>query len=184
MPIWKRAPSRRRWWRGCLDWMWATGGLGWRSRIRWGTRRSPCLRCAARAAAAALRATKGALIVTGSNACFLAGGGGALYTASKFALRGLVLQLANEFAPDIRVNGVAPGATNTGISGLRALGQEAKSMNADPDRIAAMQSHIPLRFVSAPEAHTGLYVLLASREESAYITGTLLVSDGGLTSTV
>jgi NAD(P)-dependent dehydrogenase (short-subunit alcohol dehydrogenase family) len=138
----------------------------------------------ARAAIAALRATKGAMIVTGSNACFLAGGGGALYTASKFALRGLVLQLAKEFAPDVRVNGVAPGATDTGLSGPASLGQAGREMNADASRMAAMAPHIPLGFVSAPEDHTGLYVLLASRQNSAYITGAMLLSDGGLTISV
>jgi NAD(P)-dependent dehydrogenase (short-subunit alcohol dehydrogenase family) len=138
----------------------------------------------ARAAIGALRATKGSIIVTGSNACFLAGGGGALYTASKFALRGLVLQLAKEFAPDVRVNGVAPGATDTSLSGPASLGQGAKEMNADPGRIAAMAPHIPLGVVSAPEDHTGLYVLLASRQNSAYVTGAMLLSDGGLTISV
>jgi NAD(P)-dependent dehydrogenase (short-subunit alcohol dehydrogenase family) len=138
----------------------------------------------AHAAIAALRATKGSIIVTGSNACFLAGGGGALYTASKFALRGLVLQLAKEFAPDVRVNGVAPGATDTSLSGPQALGQGTKEMNADPTRIAAMAPHIPLGFVSAPQDHTGLYVLLASRQNSAYITGAMMLSDGGLTVSV
>jgi NAD(P)-dependent dehydrogenase (short-subunit alcohol dehydrogenase family) len=138
----------------------------------------------ARAAIAALRESKGSMIVTGSNACFRAGGGGVLYTASKFALRGLVLQLAHEFAPDVRVNGVAPGATDTGLSGPPALGQGDKAMNADPARIAAMAAHIPLGFVSRPEDHTGLYVLLASRRDSAYMTGAMLLSDGGLTVSV
>jgi len=139
---------------------------------------------AARAAAATLRRSQGALIATGSNASFLAGGGGSLYTASKFALRGVIMQLAMEFAPDIRVNGIAPGATDTGISGPTSLDQDRKEMNDDRQRIAAMESHIPLGFVSKPEDHTGLYVLLASRGNSRYITGTMLVSDGGLTASV
>ena len=138
----------------------------------------------ARAAAAALRRSKGALIATGSNASFLAGGGGTLYTASKFALRGAIMQLAIEFAPDVRVNGVAPGATDTAISGPASLDQQGKEMNQDGERMAAMESHIPLGFVSKPEDHTGLYVLLASRRNSRYITGTILVSDGGLTASV
>ena len=135
----------------------------------------------ARAAVAALRASRGSVIVTGSSASFLAGGGGALYTASKFALRGLVMQLAMEFSPDVRVNGVAPGATDTGISGPSALGQNGRSMNADRDRMAAMESRMPLGRVSIPEDHTALYVLLAARGESAYVTGAMLRSDGGLT---
>lgn len=139
---------------------------------------------AAHAALPALRASHGSMIVTGSNACFLAGGGGALYTASKFALRGLVMQLACEFAPDVRVNGVAPGATDTGISGPSALGQRDRAMNIDRARIDAMAAHIPLGRVSAAQDHTSLYVLLASRSESAYITGAMLLSDGGLTLSV
>ena len=138
----------------------------------------------ARAALAALRASRGSVIVTGSNASFLAGGGGALYTASKFALRGLMMQLATEFAPDIRVNGVAPGATDTSISGPAALGQAKREMNADGVRMAAMEAHMPLGRVSTPEDHTALYVLLASREESPYVTGAMLRSDGGLTLSV
>jgi NAD(P)-dependent dehydrogenase (short-subunit alcohol dehydrogenase family) len=139
---------------------------------------------AARAAAPALRRSKGAIIATGSNASFLAGGGGVLYTASKFALRGAIMQLAREFAPDIRVNGVAPGATDTGIAGPASLAQDRKEMNSDRQRIAMIEPHVPLGFVSQPEDHTGLYVLLASRGNSRYITGTMLVSDGGLTASV
>jgi NAD(P)-dependent dehydrogenase (short-subunit alcohol dehydrogenase family) len=135
---------------------------------------------AARAAAGALRRSKGSIIATGSNACFRAGGGGCLYTASKFALHGVVLQLSRELAPDIRVNGVAPGATDTGLSGPRSLNQQDKSMNADAARLDAMSSHIPLGFVSNPEDHVALYVLLASRENSRYMTGSMIVSDGGL----
>lgn len=138
----------------------------------------------ARASLAALRMSRGSIIATGSNACFLAGGGGVLYTASKFALRGLVMQLAKEFAPDVRVNGVAPGATDTGISGPAALGQGERAMNADADRMAEMQRHMLLGRVSTPEDHASLYVLLASREESAYVTGAMLLSDGGLTISV
>ncbi len=138
----------------------------------------------ARAALASLRRNKGSFIVTGSNASFRAGGGGALYTASKFALRGLVLQLAHEWAPDVRVNGVAPGATDTALSGPAGLGQQGKAMNADRGRIETMAAHIPLGYVSRPEDHTSLYVLLASRAESPYVTGAMLLSDGGLTVSV
>jgi NAD(P)-dependent dehydrogenase (short-subunit alcohol dehydrogenase family) len=138
----------------------------------------------ARASLDELRKTQGSIIATGSNACFLAGGGGALYTASKFALRGLVMQMAMEFAPLVRVNGVAPGATDTALSGPVALGQAGLAMNADPARNAAMTAHLPIGRMAAPEDHASLYVLLAAREESGYITGAMLRSDGGLTLSV
>jgi NAD(P)-dependent dehydrogenase (short-subunit alcohol dehydrogenase family) len=139
---------------------------------------------AARAAAGALRQSRGALIVTGSNASFLAGGGGALYTASKFALRGLVLQLAREFAPDVRVNGVAPGPTETALSGPVSGGQDGQFLNSDPARVAAMADAVPLQRVATPEDHTDLYVVLASSRESSYVTGAMFLSDGGLTISV
>lgn len=139
---------------------------------------------AARASAAALRSSRGSLIVTGSNASFLAGGGGALYTASKFAVRGLVLQLARELAPDVRVNGVAPGATETPLSGPVSSGQAGQAMNSDPARVAAMADAVPLKRVAAPEDHCDLYVLLGSSRESGYVTGAMFLSDGGLTISV
>lgn len=135
----------------------------------------------ARAAIGALRETRGCVIATGSSASFRAGGGGALYTSSKFALRGLVMQLATEFAPDVRVNGVAPGATATGLAGASALGQATRRLDADAARMDAMRDHIPMARVAQPEDHTGLYVLLASRTDSAYVTGAMFLSDGGLT---
>jgi NAD(P)-dependent dehydrogenase (short-subunit alcohol dehydrogenase family) len=135
----------------------------------------------ARAALDELRKTGGSVIATGSNACFLAGGGGALYTASKFALRGLVMQLAKEFAPMVRVNGVAPGATDTALSGPAALGQGERELNGDPERMAVMAKHMLLGRISVPEDHASLFVLLAAKAESAYITGAMLLSDGGLT---
>jgi len=138
----------------------------------------------AHAALPALKASGGSVIVTGSNACFLAGGGGALYTASKFALRGLVLQLAKEFAPSVRVNGVAPGATRTPLSGPEALGQGNREMDADAARIAEIPNHVPLGRISEPEDHADLYVMLAARNESRYMTGTMILSDGGLTISV
>lgn len=137
----------------------------------------------AHAALPRLRDSGGSVIVTGSNACFRAGGGGALYTASKFALRGMVMQLAKEFAP-VRVNGVAPGATDTGLSGPSAFGQQDRAMNLDAVRMSAMADHMLLGRISQPEEHCGLYVTLASKTESSYVTGAMLLSDGGLTISV
>lgn len=57
-----------------------------------------------RAALPHLIESRGAVVLTGSFATYHASGGGALYTASKHAVLGLVRQLAYEFAPDVRVN--------------------------------------------------------------------------------
>ena len=39
---------------------------------------------------------------------------------------------------------------------------------------------LPLGFVSLPEDHASLYVLLAARAESRFITGAVIPCDGGL----
>ena len=62
----------------------------------------------AQASADELARRRGSLIFTVSNAAFAAGGGGALYTASKHAVLGLVRQLAYELAPEVQVTGSRP----------------------------------------------------------------------------
>ena len=134
----------------------------------------------ARASAPYLKASGGSLTITCSTASFRGGGGGALYTASKFAARGLVYQLAHEWAPGVRVNGVAPGGTLTGLSGLDALGTADRKLEDDARIVAAVGNATPLGFIADSEDHTGAYVLLASSRNSRAMTGTIIVSDGGL----
>ncbi len=64
-----------------------------------------------RAALPELRRAGGSVVLTVSTSGFYPGRGGVLYVASKFAVRGCVIALAHELAPDVRVNGVAPGGT-------------------------------------------------------------------------
>lgn len=137
---------------------------------------------AAQAAAAALQASRGAIVMTLSNASFYAAGGGALYTASKFAARGLVIQLAHEFAPRVRVNGVAIGGVRTGLSGPATLGLDHRSLADSFDRRGpGPNPYIPLHdSPTDPPAFTSPYVMLAAREESAMITGSIIRADGGI----
>lgn len=132
-----------------------------------------------RAAQEELEKSRGCVILTGSSSGSYAGGGGALYVASKHAVVGLTRQLAFEFAPRIRVNCVAPGATSTGLQGISAVGQDQQLR--DQHRLMdGLAKTIPLGFVSRPEHHVGLYVLLADPEQSGFITGAVLPSDGGV----
>lgn len=134
---------------------------------------------AAKAAYPELVKTHGSLIYTLSNAAFYTGGGGVLYTASKHALAGVVHQLAYEFAPTIRVNGVAPGGMKTNLSGLASTGTKdqtpAKVGNFD-DLVSAVT---PLAIGPKPEDYCGPYVLLASSANSGPMTGVIIETDGG-----
>lgn len=134
---------------------------------------------AARAAAEELKKTRGSMIFTLSNASFYAGGGGPVYVASKHACVGLIKQLAYELAPHVRVNGVAPGGTATPLKGPAALGKQQERLSDIPGFEQAVADAMPLGFMAQPEDHTGHYVLLASRANSAATTAAILQSDGG-----
>ena len=136
---------------------------------------------AAMASREALIAGRGCMIFTASVASFHAGGGGVLYTMGKHAVVGMIRQLALELAPGVRVNGVGPGGTLTGLSGTAALGHDGRTIGADPKEFdARVGAAVPLGFAQRPEDHTGLYVLLASRENSRAVTGEIFMSDGGV----
>lgn len=135
---------------------------------------------AAKAALPALLESGGSMVFTLSNAAFISGGGGPLYTASKFAVRGLITQLAYELAPKVRVNGVAPGGTRTPLSGIKAFGMEGMKMDEVPDVDELVEGVTPLQIFATPADHASSYVLLASNERARAITGTIISSDGGL----
>lgn len=128
----------------------------------------------ARASVDPLTETNGSIILTASFASSHAAGGGALYTASKHAVLGLVRQLAYEFAPDVRVNGVAPGVAPTRLTGIGALGQGATDSVLDgTERI------LPLQRVPDVSDFDGAFLMLAS-DDSAIMTGSIITADSGL----
>jgi len=133
----------------------------------------------AKVAVGALREARGSMIFTVSNAGFWPGGGGPLYTASKHAVIGLVKQLAYELAPEIRVNGVAPGGMATDLRGPGALGLQDTSFGSMPvDQL--MERVSPLQIAMKPADYTGHYVLLASKENAKTVTGSVHNCDGGM----
>jgi NAD(P)-dependent dehydrogenase (short-subunit alcohol dehydrogenase family) len=93
------------------------------------------------------------------------------YCASKGGINGMTRALALELAPKkINVNAIAPGAIDTpGVNG--ALNEEAKKQT-----IAA----IPWARMGVPEDIANAVVFLAS-DKSDYITGQIIVVDGGWT---
>jgi NAD(P)-dependent dehydrogenase (short-subunit alcohol dehydrogenase family) len=134
----------------------------------------------AKAAIPELRKTRGSMVFTASTSSFFTGGGGGLYVASKHAVIGLIKQLAYELAPDIRVNGVAPGGTRTPLSGSVLAGHAGRHLSALPGLDEFIGRLTPLGRIAEPEDHVAHYVLLASTKNSAYTTGTIILSDGGI----
>ena len=116
----------------------------------------------AQAATPTLRASKGCIVNLLDIAAERPWIGYAHYCAAKAALHMLTLGLAKELAPDIRVNGVAPGAV------LLPVAQE-------PER-AARLARIPLQREGSPQdvADAVLYLW-----RSPCVTGEIATVDGG-----
>jgi len=134
---------------------------------------------AVRAAYPWLRDSRGSVTLTLSESAFHPVGGGVLYGSAKWALRGVVTHLARDLAPEVRVNGVAPGGTTgTRFGGLRSLGQTVTvdQVEGRDDRIAASNL---LGVTPRPEDHTAAYVYLADPVASRVVTGVVIPTDGG-----
>lgn len=100
------------------------------------------------------------------------GPGQPAYSASKGALVTLTKSLASAWAKHgIRVNGVAPGFVDTKLT--------ARSRN-DTDVYDATLRRIPLKRWREPDEMGNAALFLASSMAS-YITGQMLLVDGGLT---
>lgn len=126
-----------------------------------------------------LRSSRGSLTITLSVSAFRAEGGGVLYGSSKWALRGAVSHLAHDFAPEVRVNGVAPGGTvGTRLGGLRSLDQRATA-DAVPGRAERIRAGNLLELLPQPVDHVGAYLYLADPAASGVCTGVVIRTDGG-----
>lgn len=93
-----------------------------------------------------------------------------LVASSKGAIEGLTKALAAEFAPNIRVNCIAPSITDTPLAGALLNSEEKRAANA--------QRH-PLKKTGKPEDLANLAEFLLS-EKSSWITGQVLHADGGM----
>lgn len=92
--------------------------------------------------------------------------------SAKGAVEGLTRSLAAEYAPGIRFNTIAPSLTDTPLaSGL---------LRNDKQRDAAAARH-PLARIGEPDELASLASFLLS-EDSGWMTGQVLHSDGGMSS--
>ena len=117
----------------------------------------------------------GSIVVNGSIAAFTAFPNHPAYCASKGALVALVRQLAIDLAPTIRVNILCPGQVDTPM-----LWDSAKAFPNPETAVQEAADRMPLKRLGTPEdiAHAALF--LAS-DDAAWITGTALTVDGGIT---
>ena len=98
-----------------------------------------------------------------------------VYAASKAALISLAKTLSSELLPrGVRVNVVSPGPVSTPIYGK--LGLDAATLQATA---AQIQSQIPLGRFGTP-AEIAATVLHLAAPESAFIVGTEIIADGGM----
>jgi NAD(P)-dependent dehydrogenase (short-subunit alcohol dehydrogenase family) len=130
-----------------------------------------------KAAVIAMRQTGGGAIVNVASELGLVGGKEiAAYCASKGGVIQLTKAMAIDHASDnIRINCVCPGPINTPLLD-RIIGN-----SADPkkERQATVERTLMNR-LGEPEEIANVILFLAS-DESSYMTGSLLVADGGLT---
>lgn len=127
---------------------------------------------------AALKArlvAKGASIVLFSSAAAHAGGAGIVgYAATKGALEAATHSMAMELASQgIRVNAIAPGVVRTAMSS-----KYMSRMTAE--QVAALEAQHPLGLGSPEQIADPVLFLLSER--ARWITGSILMIDGGLTS--
>ncbi|MCG7324738.1 SDR family oxidoreductase [Achromobacter sp. ACRQX] len=98
-----------------------------------------------------------------------------IYAASKAALISLAKTLSAEWLPrGVRVNVVSPGPVTTPIYGKLGLDADTLEKTA-----ASIQSQIPLGRFGTPQEIAATVLHLAARE-SAFIVGTEIIADGGM----
>ncbi|QOG20862.1 SDR family NAD(P)-dependent oxidoreductase [Bradyrhizobium sp. SEMIA] len=118
-----------------------------------------------------LKRTRGCIINLGSIQSFTAAPNDtSAYTTSKGAVLMLTKALAVEFARyGVRVNGVAPGFIET---------PQTEASRANPDRVAFVLSHTPMKRFGRADEIVGPVVFLASPLAS-FVNGVMLPVDGG-----
>ncbi len=120
-----------------------------------------------RAALPLLQERRGAIVNVTSVAGLQGDGSSIPYAASKAAGNCLTKSLARAFAPEVRVNAVAPGPVRT------------RWLAGHEDRVDRYLQLAPLRRVATPDQIAEAVVFLAL--EASLMTGQVLIVDGGRT---
>ena len=131
-----------------------------------------CFRLSRKAAANMARRGWGRIVMIGSVNARISRGTNTSYITAKAGLEGLTRGMAVELATKgVTVNCIAPGYMATDIN---------TEFRADPQRYEWIRNRVPMKRWGTPQDLAGAAVFLAS-DASAFITGQVLVADGGLT---
>lgn len=114
----------------------------------------------------------GVIVITGSVHAIRGYANASAYQAAKGGLLALTRSLAIDHAPTIRVNAILPGAVETGLW-----------KDVMPEQRQQIAQQCILRRNGQPEDIANVALFLAS-DLSAYMTGTYVVVDGGLTAVI
>ena len=112
----------------------------------------------------------GSIINISSRAAYVGVPGSGHYAASKAAVNSLTQTMALEFAPRIRVNGIAPGAVPTEIM--------MKALDLNDESVLGLADTIPLARLGTP-TDIGATALFLATEAGSWMTGQTLIVSGG-----
>jgi len=132
-----------------------------------------------RAALPLLRKRGGAVVNIASVGAFNGAGQNAAYSASKAALVSYTRTLAYAHGPEgIRANALAPGWVRTPMSAMEMESAALTNRSTPEQEFEALARRIALRRVADPAEIASCCLFLAS-DESSFVTGAVLVVDGG-----
>ncbi|MEO7241919.1 MAG: SDR family oxidoreductase [Variovorax sp.] len=131
-----------------------------------------CFRLSQRAAKGMVARGWGRIVMISSVNAHISRGTNTAYITAKAGLEGLTRGMAVELAASgVTVNAIAPGYMATDIN---------TGFRADPARYEWIRNRTPMKRWGCPDDVAGAAVFLAS-EASAFMTGQVMVIDGGMT---